>query len=90
MLWVLQGEQLWQQAQGREDVACSGCHDDARQTMRGVAARYPAFDAATGRPIDLAGDARTGRHAAAAANREWQQQPSRTLFQSSRWRSSLR
>ncbi|TIP62113.1 MAG: sulfur oxidation c-type cytochrome SoxA, partial [Mesorhizobium sp.] len=54
-LWVLQGEQLWQQAQGRADVACSGCHDDARQTMRGVAARYPAFDAATGRPIDLAG-----------------------------------
>ncbi|TIR46060.1 MAG: sulfur oxidation c-type cytochrome SoxA, partial [Mesorhizobium sp.] len=50
MLWVLQGEQLWQQAQGRADVACSGCHDDARQTMRGVAARYPAFDAATGRP----------------------------------------
>ncbi|TIL72666.1 MAG: sulfur oxidation c-type cytochrome SoxA [Mesorhizobium sp.] len=55
MLWVLQGEQLWQQAQGRADVACSGCHDDARQTMRGVAARYPAFDAATRRPIDLAG-----------------------------------
>jgi sulfur-oxidizing protein SoxA len=55
MLWVLQGEQLWQQAEGRANVACSGCHDDASQTMRGVAARYPAFDAATGRPIDLAG-----------------------------------
>ena len=55
MLWVLQGEQLWQQAQGRADLACSGCHGDASQTMRGVATRYPAFDEATGRPIDLAG-----------------------------------
>jgi sulfur-oxidizing protein SoxA len=55
MLWVLQGDQLWQQAEGRADVACSGCHDDASQAMRGVATRYPTFDEATGRPIDLAG-----------------------------------
>ncbi|MET3580553.1 sulfur-oxidizing protein SoxA [Mesorhizobium robiniae] len=55
MLWVLQGEQLWQQLEGRADVACAGCHGDASQTMRGVATRYPAFDEATGRPIDLAG-----------------------------------
>ncbi|RWQ39331.1 MAG: sulfur oxidation c-type cytochrome SoxA [Mesorhizobium sp.] len=55
MLWVLQGEQLWQQPEGRADVACAGCHGDASRTMRGVATRYPAFDEATGRPIDLAG-----------------------------------
>ncbi|MER9952131.1 sulfur oxidation c-type cytochrome SoxA [Mesorhizobium sp. M0047] len=55
MLWVLQGEQLWQQSEGKADVACSGCHGDASRTMRGVATRYPAFDEATGRPIDLAG-----------------------------------
>jgi sulfur-oxidizing protein SoxA len=55
MLWVLQGEQLWQQPEGRADVACAGCHGDAGQAMRGVAARYPAFDEATRRPIDLAG-----------------------------------
>jgi sulfur-oxidizing protein SoxA len=55
MLWVLQGEQLWQQPQGRADIACAGCHGDAVQTMRGVAARYPAYEEATGRPIDLAG-----------------------------------
>jgi len=54
MLWVLQGEQLWQRAEGRAQIACSGCHGDAGQTMRGVAARYPAYDEATGRPIDLA------------------------------------
>jgi hypothetical protein len=55
MLWVLQGEQLWQQLEGRANTACAGCHGDAARTMRGVAARYPAFDEATRRPIDLAG-----------------------------------
>jgi L-cysteine S-thiosulfotransferase len=55
MLWVLQGEQLWQQAEGKADIACAGCHGDAIQTMRGVAARYPTYDDATKRPIDLAG-----------------------------------
>ena len=55
MLWVLQGEQLWQQPEGRADIACAGCHGDAAQSMRGVAARYPAYDEATGRPIDFAG-----------------------------------
>lgn len=55
MLWVLQGEQLWQQAEGRVGVACSGCHGDASRTMRGVATRHPALDEATERPIDLAG-----------------------------------
>ena len=55
MLWVLQGEQLWHQAEGKADIACAGCHDEASQTMRGVAARYPAYDEATGRPTDLAG-----------------------------------
>jgi sulfur-oxidizing protein SoxA len=55
MLWVLQGEQLWQQPEGRANIACAGCHGQAAETMRGVAARYPAFDEKTGRPIDLAG-----------------------------------
>lgn len=55
MLWVLQGEQLWQEPEGRANIACAGCHGDAARTMRGVAARHPAFDEATGRPIDLAG-----------------------------------
>lgn len=55
MLWVLDGERLWKEASGQKSVACSGCHGDAAQSMRGVAARYPAFDAASERPIDLAG-----------------------------------
>jgi sulfur-oxidizing protein SoxA len=55
MLWVLQGEQLWQELEGRAGVACAACHGEAEKSMRGVAAGYPAYDEATGRPIDLAG-----------------------------------
>ena len=46
MLWVKDGEAVW----GRE---CARCHGDAAISMRGVAARYPAFDAASQRPVTL-------------------------------------
>jgi sulfur-oxidizing protein SoxA len=46
MLWVKEGEAMW----GRD---CARCHGDAATSMRGVAARYPAFDAASQRPITL-------------------------------------
>lgn len=55
MLWVLEGETLWRRQEGAEGVACADCHGDAADSMRGVAARYPAFDAPSGRPIDLQG-----------------------------------
>jgi sulfur-oxidizing protein SoxA len=53
MLWVLEGEALWKAKAGAAGRACADCHGDARTTMRGVAARHPAFDAARGRPISL-------------------------------------
>jgi sulfur-oxidizing protein SoxA len=53
MLWVLEGGSAWSQRVGSDGRSCAGCHGDARQSMRGVAARYPAFDAALQRPIDL-------------------------------------
>jgi L-cysteine S-thiosulfotransferase len=52
-LWVLDGEALWNREMGTAGRACAGCHGDARASMRGVAARYPAFDDARGRPINL-------------------------------------
>jgi L-cysteine S-thiosulfotransferase len=52
-LWVLDGETLWQRKDGSAGKSCADCHGDARTSMKGVAARYPAFDAARGRPIDL-------------------------------------
>ena len=53
MLWVLDGEALWKRKAGAAEKACADCHGDARAGMKGVAARYPAFDRATGRPVDL-------------------------------------
>src|ERR1700750_2975053 len=53
MLWVMDGEALWNARNGAAGKACSDCHGDARASMKGVAAHYPAFDKETGRPIDL-------------------------------------
>jgi sulfur-oxidizing protein SoxA len=53
MLWVLQGVQAWSRPAAPGGASCAGCHGDAMKSMRGVAARYPAFDAALGRPVDL-------------------------------------
>jgi sulfur-oxidizing protein SoxA len=53
MLWVLDGEALWNGKAGAADKSCADCHNDAPVSMRGVATRYPAFDKALGRPVDL-------------------------------------
>jgi sulfur-oxidizing protein SoxA len=53
MLSVLDGESLWGRKAGAANQSCADCHGDARTSMKGVAARYPAFDAARGRPVDL-------------------------------------
>jgi sulfur-oxidizing protein SoxA len=52
-LWVLDGEALWQRKAGAAARSCADCHQDARVSMRGVAARHPAFDAATGKVVNL-------------------------------------
>ena len=59
MLWVLDGEALWGAKAGAANRSCADCHGDAAESMRGVAARYPAFDARTRQPINL--DARINR-----------------------------
>jgi len=53
MLGVLQGETLWARKAGAADRSCADCHGDPRTSMKGVAARYPAFDPALARPLDL-------------------------------------
>jgi sulfur-oxidizing protein SoxA len=53
MLGVLDGEALWKAKAGAAGKACADCHGDARASMKGVAARYPAFDRGLGRPVDL-------------------------------------
>jgi sulfur-oxidizing protein SoxA len=71
MLWVGEGEALFHRPAGPANRACAGCHDEA--AMRGVAARYPAWDAASDAPIDLAGriaQCRTERQGAPPPARE--------------------
>jgi sulfur-oxidizing protein SoxA len=53
MLSVLDGEALWSRKAGTANRSCADCHGDVAQSMKGVAARYPAFDAASARPVDL-------------------------------------
>src|SRR6266404_4328671 len=53
ILGVLQGEALWTTKMGAADRSCADCHGDAPSSMKGVAARYPAFEPALARPVDL-------------------------------------
>jgi len=52
-LWVLQGETIWNAKAGAANRSCADCHGDAAASMKGVAARYPAYDAARGEPVNL-------------------------------------
>jgi sulfur-oxidizing protein SoxA len=73
ILWVADGARLWDEPPGAAGLACAGCHGAAGASMRGVATRYPALDAASRRPVDLAGRinlCRTGEQGAAALPRE--------------------
>jgi L-cysteine S-thiosulfotransferase len=53
MLGVLEGGTLWARTAGTAGRACADCHGDGRASMKGVAARYPAFDATLKRPVNL-------------------------------------
>ena len=35
MLWVLDGEALWQAKTGKAAIACAGCHGDTETSMKG-------------------------------------------------------
>ena len=55
MLWVNEGERLWNLPSGPGMRSCAGCHGDAPKSMAGVAARFPAFDIISGKARDLTG-----------------------------------
>ena len=55
MLWVLEGETLWNEKAGFAGRSCADCHGDAGRSMRGLAARYPAYLPEQSRPVDLEG-----------------------------------
>lgn len=53
LLWVEQGRDLWQQTEGAAAASCASCHGDAATSMQGVRARYPRYDPARGKLINL-------------------------------------
>jgi sulfur-oxidizing protein SoxA len=55
MLWVDQGAELWRRAPSASEQSCAACHGDARTSMAGVSARYPAVDTSTGRLLNIEG-----------------------------------
>ena len=61
MLAVLDGQALWRTPAGPQAKRCADCHGEAERSMAGVAARYPAIDAASGRAMNLAGRVNTCR-----------------------------
>lgn len=52
-LWLARGEQRWSQVSGAAGKSCVSCHGPVAQSMRGVAARYPAVDVRSGRLMNL-------------------------------------
>ncbi len=53
MLAVELGESIWNTVDGTAGKSCASCHDDAAQTMSGVGAHYPKWDADSGKPINV-------------------------------------
>lgn len=83
MLWVERGEKLWNAPAGASETSCASCHGAAPSSMRGVAARYPKFDANAGTVLDIEariGDCRTRRQQAPALARESDDLLSLTAF----------
>jgi L-cysteine S-thiosulfotransferase len=54
MLWVDRGAELWRKPEGAEARSCASCHGEP-SSLRGVAARYPVWDAKVSRLLTLEG-----------------------------------
>jgi sulfur-oxidizing protein SoxA len=52
MLWVEQGETMWN-APSSTGPSCAGCHGEAAKAMRGVSAHYPRYDERAGHVVNL-------------------------------------
>ena len=53
MLYVERGEEIWNTVDGAAGKSCASCHDNAAESMRGVGAEYPKWNAAVGKPYNL-------------------------------------
>ncbi len=53
MLYVERGEEIWNTVEGEAGKSCASCHGDASETMAGIGAHYPKWDADAMRPINI-------------------------------------
>jgi sulfur-oxidizing protein SoxA len=54
MLWVANGETIWRTpADPGNGKSCATCHNDAKTSMRGAAARFPRFSKSAGKVVTL-------------------------------------
>lgn len=53
LLWTARGEAMWQRKAGKSAKSCADCHGAAERSMRGLAARLPAWDRRLGRVSTL-------------------------------------
>lgn len=53
MLAVEEGASLWKAVEGTAGKSCQSCHGDAAESMKGVGAHYPKWDADAKKPINI-------------------------------------
>jgi sulfur-oxidizing protein SoxA len=53
MLGVEDGEVMWNKVEGTEGKSCASCHGDAAESMKGVGASFPKWDADSAKPINI-------------------------------------
>lgn len=53
MLGIEQGEEIWNTVEGEAGKSCASCHNDASESMKGVGAAYPKWNAKAGKPYNL-------------------------------------
>ncbi|HMQ58174.1 MAG TPA: sulfur oxidation c-type cytochrome SoxA [Rhizobiaceae bacterium] len=53
MLASEEGAQIWNTVEGTAGKSCASCHGDAAESMKGIGANYPKWDAEAGKPINI-------------------------------------
>lgn len=53
MIAVEDGEVLWNKVEGTAGKSCASCHGDAAESMKGIGASFPKWDADSKKPINV-------------------------------------
>ncbi|MEM5472294.1 sulfur oxidation c-type cytochrome SoxA [Hoeflea sp. AS60] len=53
MIAVEDGEVLWSKVEGTAGKSCASCHGDAAESMKGIGAHFPKWDADSKKPINV-------------------------------------